>query len=816
MRDIEQIVGREAEVESLERFIISVDAWPGAFVIEGAAGIGKSTLLEAAAAVAKERSCGVLRCGPGDRESRFSFAALRDLLDGVYDEVAARLPVPQRRALAIALLREEPDVPLDRGAVSEAFLTLLRERSRAGSILLVVDDVQWLDPPTATAVEFAVRRLRQEPVGILLARRSDEGGSLPLGLDRSLAPERLQRLSLGPLSLGALQAMLRTRLGRSFPRPVLRRIYEASGGNPFFALEIAMALEGDDAPGPGAALPIPSDIRELLRGRIESLAPDTRTALLVASASSEPTLGLIAAATGSGDGSAGVLEPAERTGVIEIQRGQIHFTHPLLASTVYVTASPTDRRAAHRALAGCAIEPEERARHLALSSNGPDPAIAAALDDAARTARARGAPDSAAELADLARQLTSPDDTEDIFRRGVEAAGRHFDAGNAVRAQELFAEMAETSPPGPVRAEILWRLADASWNETDLVRSHLERGLEDVSGDLRLECGIRWDLAWTWVYGGDLTEAERQARWSLAIAERLGDASLMPEALAAVGICEFLLGRDGGEKIARAASLQVSGSIPDTYTTPRLTLVMRQMWAGELDAARSTLEPVLDHLANQGLYTLATEPIELLSEIECRAGRYRRSRAACCGGDRGQARRGVRGSGGTHLLPAGTRRRLPRGPGVGPRIRGTGSRLVRAARGPLLRELPSRGARLRRAVPGTLRRSRPALPTRGRIPSRDGGREPGVIPVMADAIEARIGIGDLDGAHDLLVEFEEQGRTSGRPWALATAARCEGAAPCGAGGGRGDPAGLPARARRSSPCRTTARARAHTAREGRG
>ena len=126
---------------------------------------------------------------------------------------------------------------------------------------------------------------------------------MPLGLDRSLAPERLHRLTLGPLSLGALQAMLRTRLGRSFPRPLLRRIYEASGGNPLFALEIAMALEGDEAPGPGTALPIPSDIRELLRGRIESLGPDTRTALVAASASSEPTLELIAAATGIGDGS---------------------------------------------------------------------------------------------------------------------------------------------------------------------------------------------------------------------------------------------------------------------------------------------------------------------------------------------------------------------------------------------------------------------------------------------------------------------------------------------------------------------------------
>jgi DNA-binding CsgD family transcriptional regulator len=774
LRDVEQIVGREAEIESLERFVTAVDALPGALVIDGAAGIGKSTMLEAGAARAREGSCGVLRCGPGDRESRLSFAALRDLLEGVYEETAAQLPAPQRRALAIALLREEPGVPLDRGAVSAAFLTLLRERSRAGPILLVIDDVQWLDRPTATAVAFAARRFRQEPIGILIAHRSDAGGAAPLGLDRALAPGRLHRLTLGPLSLGALQAMLRARFDRPFPRPVLRRIHEASGGNPLFALEIAMALDDDEASGPGTALPIPRDVRELLRARIESLPADTRAALLVASASSAPTLELVAATTEIGAGSNGVLDAAERAGVIEIQSEQIRFTHPLLASTVYTTASPTDRRGAHRALAGCATDPEERARHLALSSDRPDPAIAAALDDAARIARTRAAPDSAAELADLARLLTPPEDTQDIVRRGVEAAGHHFDAGNAVRAQELFVEMAAAAPPGPARAEILWRLANASWNETDLVRGYLERGLEVASGDLRLECGIRWDLAWTWVYGGDLAEAEREARRSLAIAERLDDASLMPEALAAVGICEFLLGRDGGERIARAASLQESGSIPDTYTTPRLTLALRHLWAGELDAARSTLEPVLDHLAKQGLYTLATEPFELLGEIECRAGRYGPASRHAATAIEVKLGAGFEDMGGLTLYPQ----------ALVDACRGE----VESARGYAAQGLAwseRRGdhfyANCHRAVLGfvelSLARSAEAdqhfQPVLGFLREM-GVREPGVIPVLADAIEARIGMGDLDRADELLMEFDAQGRASGRPWALATAARGRG------------------------------------------
>ncbi len=328
-------------------------------------------------------------------------------------------PAPQRRALAIALLREEPAAPLDRGAVSAAFVTFLRERSRTGQVLVVVDDVQWLDRPTASALTFAIRRLRDEPVGLILALRSGGSGPVPLGLDRALSPQRLRHIALGPLSLGALQAMFRARLGRSWPRPLLRRIHENSGGNPFFALEIARALERDSV-SPGSALPVPRDLEELLRARIDVLPASSRSALLVASVSSHPTPDLVAAATGLDRAKHDALAAAERAGVVEIQAGQVRFTHPLLASTVYAGASPLERRVAHRALAVSAMDPEERARHLALASEGPDASIASALDDAARLARARGAPDSAAQLAALAK--SSPHLR--MLRRSFAAASR--------------------------------------------------------------------------------------------------------------------------------------------------------------------------------------------------------------------------------------------------------------------------------------------------------------------------------------------------------------------------------------------------------
>ena len=327
------------------------------------------------------------------------------------------------------------------------------------------------------------------------------------------------------------------------------------------------------------------------------------------SASSQPTPELVAAASGLDLAAHDALAAAERAGVIEIRARHVRFTHPLLASTVYAGASPDERRAVHRALADRASDPEERARHLALSSEGPDVSIAAALDDAARLARARGAPDSAAELAGLACELTPPEDREGVVRRRVEAAGHLFDAGDAIRAQELFLEAAAATPRGPARADILWRLADASWLDVDLVRGYLREGLADASGDLRVESGIRMDLAWTWVYGGDVAQATAEARRSLEIAERLDDPSVISEALAALGICEFLAGRDGARSRSHARwTLWRSGTFPERYTTPRVTMGLRAMWAGELDAARSMLEAVLDHLAERGLYTLATEP----------------------------------------------------------------------------------------------------------------------------------------------------------------------------------------------------------------
>src|SRR5688572_3506546 len=165
----QEILGRETELAEIERFIGSAAAGPSTLILEGAAGIGKTTLWDAGVALASEAGHRVLSCRPVEAEARLSYTALGDLLDLELPP----LPAPQERALDAALLRDRSDgPPPDRRAVSLAMLGVLRALSSSGPVTIAIDDIQWLDAPSARVLSFAARRLREEPIGLLLALRS--------------------------------------------------------------------------------------------------------------------------------------------------------------------------------------------------------------------------------------------------------------------------------------------------------------------------------------------------------------------------------------------------------------------------------------------------------------------------------------------------------------------------------------------------------------------------------------------------------------------------------------------------------------------
>jgi predicted ATPase len=236
----QELIGRHEELSSIVRFVGSLAGGPRALLLEGEAGIGKTALWQAGLTRARTGGQRTLVCRPTGSEVRLSYAALGDLLAEVLEEALPALPVPQGRALQVALLLAEPEEePPDQRAIGLALLNVLRTLSGSGPLLVAIDDTQWLDQPSAAVLAFALRRLVAEPVGVLATVRLTGGEPPPAALEVWLPAERLR---LGPLNLAAVHELLRTRLGVSPSRPTLVRLHQAAGGNPFFALELGRAL----------------------------------------------------------------------------------------------------------------------------------------------------------------------------------------------------------------------------------------------------------------------------------------------------------------------------------------------------------------------------------------------------------------------------------------------------------------------------------------------------------------------------------------------------------------------------------------------
>jgi len=305
-----EITGREEEFRRLGAFLDSAPREARTLVLEGEAGIGKSTLWTAAVEAARERGMRVLAAEPAEAERSLGFAGLDDLFEGVLDRVLPLLAPPRRRALEVALLLETSSDGFDPRAAGVAVRNVLEIFAGDGPIVLAIDDVQWLDPSSSGALAFALRRIREHSVLVLLARRVGAGAE-ESELEDAIGAERVERLRLGQLSLGAIHRLLQARLGAPLPRPLVVRIHETSGGNPFYAIELARAL-GTDV-DPTQPLAVPETLEGLLRARFDGLPEATRKALAFVSALGKPSDGLLEASAITQE----MLEPALAAHVIE-------------------------------------------------------------------------------------------------------------------------------------------------------------------------------------------------------------------------------------------------------------------------------------------------------------------------------------------------------------------------------------------------------------------------------------------------------------------------------------------------------------------
>lgn len=616
----DEVLGRDLELGSLYAFLDRRVEGPTGLVLEGEAGIGKSTLWLAAVGEARERGFLVLSSRPAESERDFAHVVLGDLFEDVLDDVLPALTLPRRRALEVALLVDQaPNRPVDERALGVAVRTSLQILAERTPLLLAVDDEQWLDRSSGNALRFALRRLHDQRVLLLLARRPKEEPQAPR-LEHAVDPGRVERLSLGPLSVGALHLLIQRRLKRSFARPTLLRLLELSGGNPFYALELARGLSPEGVVGDTTErIPVPESLEQLVGARLEQLPNTTREALLVVAAHGRPSRSLLRASGVT----TRALEPAVAAQVVERPGNTVRFAHPLLASALYQSASTEERRRTHERLATIVDDPVERGRHLALAAEEPDEEIAAALEESADLALARGTIFAAAELGEHALRLTPPDKLEERHRRALATAKRHLESGEARRAHALALDLMTWCDAGTQRAEALVLMSDVEDGAANLERGiELRREALEAADLPRLQAEIHLWLGHALRFTEGVDAADRHSRAALELAESLDDAGLRAEALAVLASDRFRAGATGALQLAEGAAELAEGS-PDLRLRMRvgLQVAVPLVWSFRLENARTLLMTIerewgeLDERAT-------ADALWLLGMVEFRAGRF--------------------------------------------------------------------------------------------------------------------------------------------------------------------------------------------------
>jgi DNA-binding CsgD family transcriptional regulator len=624
-----RLVGRDRELLELASVLDAAGHGPVACVVHGPAGIGKTTLWREALARVSGQGYQLLTCRPAESEAELSFGGLRDLLDGVPERVLGGLPEPQRHAVEVALLRRKAEEPtLGHRAVAVALLGIIRRFAADAPVVIASDDAQWLDRPTAEAVEYVARRLSTERVCVLATVRDEREPASPFGLAQALRPERLVRIGLGGLSLGALHSLIHERVGLSLSRPLLRRVEQASAGNPLFALEIARALahSGGQA-APGEPLPLPQTMGDLLAARIQRLPADAREVLRVVSALATPTVDLVVAALGERVGLEG-LDRAEEHGVIEMQRGQVRLVHPLFRAAV--RTSGIGRRRLHARLADLVDDVEQSAWHLALASERRDERVADALEAGASTAQARGALTSAAQLWELAGLRTPAGHTAQYAARMAAAGRALFHSGDTRRAWSVLDAAATTLPAGPERARVLLELSHVVFHEGATQRAVdlcTQAGAEaGGSQPLKIEAGLRQ----TWYGTHDLAGEQRAIEATLRLLTE-EDVATHPDLAACVWMIaadvRFFTGQGiDRDLIERSRRLVNPARASWAAGWTQMTWRSLSKHVEDPQHARATYADELATAVNVGDEVATGTSLMHLAEIDCWLGEWQRAR----------------------------------------------------------------------------------------------------------------------------------------------------------------------------------------------
>jgi DNA-binding CsgD family transcriptional regulator len=763
------LVSRPVEFRAISEFLRSATDQTSSLVIEGEAGVGKTTLWLAAQDEARARGFEVLSARIGETESVLAYAALADLLGDIDPAILARLPDLQRLAVDRVLLRASSEGPeTDQRVVTAALTAAVEHLSVEKPLLLAIDNVQWLDSSSQAVVAFAARRFRGR-IGVLVTERCDpdcRSASTWLHLAR---PDGVKQIRVGPLSLGGLHAMISARLGRTFSRPTMVRIAEISGGNPFYALELARAIHV----GSGRAQPsLPGTLAGLMRLRIGSLEGEAGDVLLAAASAANPTVELLAEVVGiTVEHTVELLEGAESTSIIAIDGNRVHFSHPLLAHSVYTDASPARRRAMHRALSEVVDLPELKARHRALAAARGDAETLKAIDVAADAARARGAPAAAAELVEMAMSLGG-----DKPSRRIRAAEHHFKAGDAERARSLLDSTIDELRPGMLRGVTLNLMAGIRMYDDTFVEAAalLKRALADADDNPALKVQTLLSLAFAQGMSGEFDDSLRNARQAVADAEQLGYPPLISRALAMLVNTTFLYGHGVDEaNLQRALELEDRGTDTPIPFCASAVNALIYAWTGQLHIASRQMAAVRDRCVERGAENDLMAVAGYCTLIEMWSGNF--AEAAALADDTMERAEQV---GGSRTIALTVRAAVAAYTGREREARADAAAalaIARECRSPRLAEWPTMSLGFLEVSLGNYTQAlttlQPMLDVFDSLP----GSEIMIATFIPDAVEAMVGVGRHADAVPLIEELEQNGARLGRSWMIAVGARCRSA-----------------------------------------
>lgn len=761
------LLGRSTECERVDELLERTRAGKtGVLTVHGEPGIGKTALLR----YAHERARGltVIRASGTQSELELPFAALSQLLEPLVDR-RHRLPAPQAAALESALALGPP-VPGDAFAVAAGALGLLADAAQESPVLVIVDDVHWLDAGSGAALRFVLRRIEANGIGVLAGVRDGE----PSALDGLGLPE----LRLEGLEHAAARALLDRWSVRRVAPGVVRRLVEATAGNPLALMELPALLgEGqlsgaEPLPDP---LPVAPSLHRAFELRLAALPRTTRQALVVAAASDSGGMTSIAGALTELGLAIEMLEPAEVGGLVSLAHGLLEWRHPLLRSTVYHGASTFERRAAHAALA-TASTGGERAWHRATATLGQDESVASELEEAALNARLRRGHAAAAVAFERAAELSV--DSDASARRALEAARDHHLAGGIERARSLTQAALRTVRDPTVRVDLQHQLGVIeTWGgDSAMACDLLVEAAAAIETDAPMRAAtILVDAAIACQMSGDVDRTLRIARRAYDLAPA-GDAS--PAEIERMLLNAMILA--GEARTARPRLLKlVEASLADGKPTAgsvlfAATLGQAAIWLGEHAIAHRLFDRELRAARLSGSLALMPFLLACLSDLELRVGRWHSAYALGSESVRVAEETGQRNVLCFSLVSlarveAATgretdcRTHAARGLELGEEL-GSGSIRVYAMAALGLLELGL----------GASEAAATRLELLAELVESLRLREPGVVQWAPDLIEAQVLCGRVDEARGTLAAFEAQAEHTENAWARAAAARARG------------------------------------------